>query len=266
MATENDLGFIKSSPAVIKRFIRFYLGIKETPYWFHQTLTFKESITDVIAHTHLNKLLDSLRKAFPLMASFYVRENQKRVGGVHFHIIFLFFGPQPLSPEKTRDALESEIFTRWKAIVGQSLSRSANRLTLQSKSPRGLEYFLKGILPAKSPGRMKLAWHGKRQDKVFKPNWSEPSKKAIKDAYLDNFKFDRHLEKLAAIAVKTRQPEPYVFSIKSLEYMKAHLEMKGTYEWQDWKEFKAGRKISDADFVDWLNKEAKTKAQQSKPG
>ena len=49
------------SKSSIQRFIKLWLSLKETPYWFHQTLTLGQQIEDFgIAKPILEKLFDSL--------------------------------------------------------------------------------------------------------------------------------------------------------------------------------------------------------------
>ncbi|MGH7234128.1 MAG: rolling circle replication-associated protein, partial [Candidatus Saccharimonadales bacterium] len=120
MGTENsdDVIVVTRSRASVRRFIKDYLAIKATPYWFHQTLTFKDAkLDEKTAKGYLIALLDSLRKQFPKMPPLFVQERQRRQG-LHYHVIFMLFGPQPLPPEETRLVLEDEIFPRWKAIAG----------------------------------------------------------------------------------------------------------------------------------------------------
>ena len=95
----------KCSKQTIRRFIKFFLAIDPTPYWFHQTLTFKGHMNDQgVAKERLKKLLDSLGKVHRNMAAFFVQESKEGLD-IHFHLIFLFFGPQTRSPKAVRQWL-----------------------------------------------------------------------------------------------------------------------------------------------------------------
>lgn len=127
---------VKASRASVQRFIKDYLAIGETAYWFHQTLTFKDAKTDEkTAKGHLYALLDSLGKAFPDMPALFVQEWQKRQG-LHYHVIFMLFGAQRLSPAATRTMLDDEIFPRWRKITGGKVVRDANQLKLLENGVR----------------------------------------------------------------------------------------------------------------------------------
>lgn len=67
--------------------------------------------------------------------------------GLHYHILFLLFGAQRLSPVETRTMLDDEIFPRWRKITGGKVVRDANQLKLREKSLYGLWYLLKGVEP-----------------------------------------------------------------------------------------------------------------------
>ena len=114
-----------------------------------------------LAHRYLKKLLDSVEKAFPDVACFFVRENNQSLG-IHFHIIFLFFGQQALHPEKMRQAFGTAVFERWNRIQGGSLARQANRMTLQKKDERCIRYLLKNIDPKGEGLARGTLWNGVR--------------------------------------------------------------------------------------------------------
>ena len=145
-----------------REFIKLYAGIKPTPYWFHQTLTFPPPRPDIaLAHAHLKTLLDGLEKSHPEMACFFVRE-QERETGYHFHVIFLFFGNQPLTPERMRQTFGAEVRRKWKKIVGDDSNPNANLTKLHEKADICILYLTKWVKIVSKTKRSVL-WHGLRK-------------------------------------------------------------------------------------------------------
>ena len=251
MSTYSSSGLVRhpSSRPRITRFIKLYLSIEPTDYWFHQTLTFKDNKTDEVeAKRYLAKLLDTLRKGYPQMPALFVQERQQRLG-VHYHVLFFLFGPQPHTPEETRKQLQTEVFRRWSGINGGVLQQNANRMTLRSKNPVGLEYLLKGIQPTAGSTKREAMWFGVRQGQVLKAHAVPVSAKQVRDAFRDIFKF-RTRETASPNITKTA-PSP---SKPSIAGLKAYLEWTGAAE--DWPTFKrqsSGKAVSDSDFLDSLN-------------
>jgi hypothetical protein len=229
--------------------VRLFLGVKATPYWLHQTLTFKGAVTDVeAAHGYLKRLLDSLEKPYPAMACFFVREHQQSLG-IHFHVIFLFFGQQSLTPEQIRQEFGAAVWGRWNKISGCMLARQANRMTLQQKNDDCIRYLLKDIEPTAQGLPRETHWNGVRRRRLIAANSTPVSSRQLRDY------FNLLFPKGPKLQPQTASPAQQKFTKKSLEFMKADLEMQGTYEWADWKRLRAGRRISDDDFLDYLNSE-----------
>jgi hypothetical protein len=56
-----------------RQFVRAFAGIKPSPYWFHQTLSFGNPKPDVhLAHARLKMLLNRLEKIYPEMSCIWV--------------------------------------------------------------------------------------------------------------------------------------------------------------------------------------------------
>ena len=121
------------------------------------------------------------------MPALFVQERQRRQG-IHYHVIFLLFGPQPLPPEATRAQLSREIFTRWKAINGGTVEQHANWLTLRSKNMFGLDYLLKGIDPTGTGLARATHWSGVRLNQIIKANSNSVTKKEVSAAFRYLFK------------------------------------------------------------------------------
>ncbi len=160
-----------------------FLGINPTDYWFHQTLTFKDRVSDMAtAHADLKKLLDSLGRVIPDMACFWIAEYQKSLG-IHFHVIFLFFGWQALQPEPMRKAFGHAVFTRWNRLHDGKLARVANKMTLRKKDFGCLSYLLKSITPTDDRLAREPHWHGVRNRKLITANSSPVERKEVLVTY-----------------------------------------------------------------------------------
>lgn len=248
MGTKNtdEVIIVKRSRASVRRFIKDFIAIRDTPYWYHQTLTFKDAKTDEKdAKGYLNKLLDSLRKAFPEMPALFLQEWQKRKG-LHYHVIFMLFGEQPVSPEAKRKELEKEIFPRWKAITGGHAVRDANWLTKPPKGIYGLWYLLKGVVPTNDKITRQPHWHGVRQVEIIKANSKQVSKQEARTAW--NFVFSGRKTVNPDSATATAEK---IFTMPDIEGMKAYLEWTGSaIDWEVFKRHETGRKgkVSDADL------------------
>lgn len=241
----------KCSRASARRFIKLFFVIKPTDYWFHQTLTFKGAVNDAqVAQVALKKLLDALEEAYPAMACFFVREHNQSLG-THFHVIFMFFGQQPMQPEQMRQEFGAAVFDRWNKIHDGTLARQANRMTLQRKDFGCISYLLKGIAPTGRALGRETHWHGVRNRELIAANSLPVSPKLIREHFLLLFPKPPKNQPKAQAAPK--------FTMQSLDFMKAYLETKGVHEWKDWKRLTAGRNMSDADFVDYLNSETNSR-------
>ena len=233
---------VKASRAITRRFIRDFLAIGETDYWFHQTLTFKDAKTDEkTAKLLLYRLLDSLGKAFPDMPALFVQERQKRQG-LHYHVIFMLFGAQQRTPEETRTMLADEIFPRWREIAGGKVVRNANQLKLRQKNLFALWYLLKGVEPTGDKTARQLHWHGVRKGKIITANARPVSNQEIRTAW--NFVF------AGRRAVKPEPPAEPTNQVPDIAGMKAYLEWTGgAIDWEAFKRAETGRKGKVSDDV-----------------
>jgi len=247
---------VKRSSDSVRKFIKRYLALNETPYLFHQTLTFRDRIADEsAAKARLNALLDLLRKQFPNMATLFVQELQKREG-LHYHVLFLLYGAQPLSPEETRQHLSGEIFNRWNEINDGELARQANQLKLREKSLRGLAYLLKGVLPTDGKIKRQSLWHGIRQKQIIGANSHEVSKQEIRDAWRQIFP-----------KLKIPAPKPLPQREPDIEGMKAYADWTGkAMDWDTIKRTVTGRKgkVSNEDFKRFLYEQRQPKTKEPK--
>ncbi len=247
-AENSDFKF-KVSKNSIKRFIKLFIEINDTPYWYHQTLTFKQAITDVQkAKRDLKRLLDSLEKAFPEMGVIFVQGLQKRIG-IHFHL-FLFFYPKiPIGmPEDFLFDLRKAVFSRWNAIQGGKLVRQANVIRLHKKDVSGLHYFLEHhVQPTNEKQPRQSLWNGSRNKTLIQANSSKCNKKDISTIFNDCFPKIKKLRKMSAP----------LFTARNLKNLKAEVDFHNVVDWESFKkqELKTKRKISNLDYIAFRNGE-----------
>ena len=151
-----------SSKRSIQRFIKLWLALKETPYWYHQTLTLGQQIEDFkVAKPILSKLFDALEVEMAKqydMAAVYAMGHQEN-GRVHFHAVFLVYGSPAETPEELAVLLRREVWKRWLSL-NQKLNRTGNLLKIQTK-PNGLWYLLTNHLTVGQTGKKgkaELVW------------------------------------------------------------------------------------------------------------
>lgn len=251
-APRDEHTLIPCSKSSIRRFIKLFLGINPTEYWFHQVLTFNPKVIDSkTAKNYLKQLLDSLEKAFPSMAAFFIQGNQKK-GGIHFHLIFMFFGQQAKSPEAMREDFGKEVFTRWDKIVGGKLVRKANLMTLRKKDFRCIEYLLTGhVAPSDKPLERGCHWKGIRNKKLIAANFNLVAKKEISETYYALFP----KRKLMPIAQKSSDIVPREFTKNDMDFLRAYGETRKKWDWDDFKksELRTDKRVSDAKFMEFKN-------------
>src|ERR1041385_4329949 len=100
----------------IRRFVKLYLSLKDTPYWYHQTLTFGSKVEDTSdAKIALKRFLDSvfveLGKEYEVAVIYLVGRQENN--SIHFHVLFLFYGQPALAPEALREKLWGILWKRW---------------------------------------------------------------------------------------------------------------------------------------------------------
>lgn len=122
------------------------------------------------------------------MACFWVREYQKRIG-IHFHVIFLFFGEQAVEPSEMRKTFSREVFSRWNKLHDGALVQQANMMTLQKKDSDGLRYLVKGISPTREPLPREVHWYGVRNRGLIKANSSPVPSSEVSKVYAQVFEY-----------------------------------------------------------------------------
>jgi hypothetical protein len=242
-----------------RQFIKLYAGIRPIPYWFHQTLTFPPPQPDIaLAHAHLKTLLDGLEKSQPEMACFWVREQEKETG-YHFHVIFLFFGNQPLPPERTRQTFGAEVRRKWKKIVGDDSNPNANLTKLHEKADIGILYLTKWAKIVSKTKRSVL-WHGQRNKRLISANSCPAPKSEVKRLLKICFDDRNWPDKPAS------EPTPSYFGKRELKDLKDYVKADDKWEWETFKRWRTGRKgkVTDEDLMAFFNKETGAKQPPSK--
>lgn len=238
---------VPCSKESIKRFIKLFLSINPTPYWLHQVLTIKERMTDKeLAKRFLKKLLDSLEKAYPQMATFFIQGNQNRLG-IHYHLIFIFWGDQAESPEDMRVTFGRDVFNRWNKIRGNTLRRKANLTKLREKDFRCIEYLLKNhIRPTQDKLHRESHWHGIRNKKLILENSSPVTKEQVKQLY------DELFPKLLKPKPEL-EPLPRLYTKHDMQGIKGYIEGRNKIGWDFFKqcELRTKKRVSDAEYIDF---------------
>lgn len=228
-----------------RKFIRLYAGVQPTPYWFHQTLTFGTPKPDVcLARDRLKTLLDRLEKTHPDMSCFWVREEEKD-SGYHFHVIFLFFGIQPLAPESMRQKFGAVVFAHWNDINGGGLFRNANLMTLRAKDNECIRYLTKWVKICPKTMRS-FHWNGQRR--IGKHSMPAP-KQEVKSLLKDCFDGRNRPDKPAS------EPTPEYFGKPELNRLKAYVNGREKWTWETFKRMRTGRKgkVTDDDLMAFFN-------------
>lgn len=249
----DDVIVVPRSRKSIRGFIKLVLGINDTPYWFHQTLTFKDCHTDAAkARIYLNGLLDLMRKKHPLMPALYVEERQKRLG-LHCHVIFMLFGKQSLPPKEMRRELVQPIFARWNKINDGKLEQIGNWLTLPPQCG-GLRYLLKGVKPT-GQKTVREHWYGVRQGDVIRANSHPVSRQDVRKAWERVFKLPS-VPNVKPALKPARVPAKKHHTMRNIDSMKSYLEWTGAaMDFETFKRIETGRKgkVSDTDYLKFLN-------------
>ena len=243
-----------------RKFIKLYAGIRPVPHWFHQTLTFGNPKPDIyLAHARFNMLLDSLEKAHPDVACFFVREQEKD-SGFHFHVIFLFFGTQPLAPKAMRIKFGAEVFVKWNKINGGGLFRNANQMTLRAKEDICI-WYLTGWVKIVPKTKRSVHWNGLRNKRLIHANSTPAPKSEVKR--LLKICFDNRNQPPTLANIHT----PHYYDSPDLQKLKAFVKSKGDMEWEDTKRNITGRKgkVTDDDMIDFFNRREQAKARPTKP-
>ena len=255
---------VKCSIYSIKRFIKFYLSIKPSSCWFHQTLTFKEKIDDELAAKgRLKAMLDSLEKAYPQIASFFIQGLHKE-HGIHFHIIFVYYGKVMEPPERMAKMLGKEVFKRWNKINGLTLSREANRMILQEKNLKCIDYLLSNhFYPVAKNKRGKSVWHGIRNRKIFNQNSIPVVWGSVNQTYDQIFPTIKRVGAgIQGKDIKIIEKVPKAYTWQQLKSEKDYISYNsefgsGGLDWEGFKkrELKTNGKVSDNAYLKFRNKE-----------
>jgi len=240
------------SNASIQRFIKLWLSSNETPYWFHQTLSLDRQIEDFrVAKPILERFFDALEvemgKRYDMGAVYVMGRQENR--RVHFHVVFLFYGTPMEPPEKLRLILRDAARKRWtKQCPGTN--PTGNWLQTRMKE-RGLWYLLANHVAV-----------GKTTKEKGKPNWYGVRNRALIDANEIpvtegevRAKFDE-LFPGAKPAPATAKPDRIYYDKKRLAELKYYVDFHNVEDWDNFKRRETGRKgkVSDADFIDFLNR------------
>ena len=226
--------------------------MKDTPYWFHQTLSLGRQIEDfATAKPILEKLFDSLEvemgKTYDMGAVYIMgHQGNKRV---HFHVVFFFYGTPAETPEKLAAKLRQEVWKRWKKL-NPDLNHTGNRLTIRTKA-NGLWYLAGHLTVGKTAkAKGKPSWYGVRNKRLIETHALPVTSKQVRR------EFDSYFPAVQATpAPAAKKPKVIFYDRRKLAELRAYVEADGRHDWEDFKRMKMGRKrkVSDFDFMDFLN-------------
>lgn len=236
-------------------FIRLFLGLRDTPFCYHQTLTFQgEIVTDrTKARAQLNRLLNVLHKQFDVVSLWSEEGYSKR--RIHYHVAFLFY-PDP--PQPTPDALRrnfgAEVFRHWYRITGGTVKRVANKITLWKKGIDLLAYIIGEAVPCDTVREKgKLLWHGSRNAKLIAAHSSPVSKREIRAVFKKCFAYLDFYKPVKLPYNEWTKHGPQYYDKATLRELRATVEARG----EIWRKFKDGqtgvKNCPDRDYMEWLN-------------
>ncbi|HOX57217.1 MAG TPA: hypothetical protein P5205_08735 [Candidatus Paceibacterota bacterium] len=236
-----------------------FLELRDTPFCFHQVLTFRGAMTDRLAAKNaLASLLDVLHKQFYMVSLFTEQGHANK--RIHFHVVFLFYPPQPETPEALIKNFGATVFKHWHRLTGGAVVRQANRITLWKKELTLLRYILREVVPlATQRERGQVLWHGKRNKKLMAAQSSPVTNREIRAAI--RFCFP-HLDDYRPVKFYNDWTKhgPQYYGKAKLRELRTTVEARG----ESWRKFKDGqtgvRNCPDRDYREWLNRKIDSEA------
>lgn len=245
---------MKCSVTSARGFIKLFLSLRDTPYRYHQTLTFQGEMRDRRAAKHaLHSLLDILHKQFK-MVSLFVEEGYDR-NRIHYHVIFFFYHEKPqMGPQTFRKRFGSVVFKHWLRITGGRAVPHANRIRLWRKEPRLLAYLLKEVVLSDTEKESgKPLWHGKRNTKLIAAQSTPVTNKTIREAMDICFPYLKKKRFFFELWDDFGEQGPPYYDNKRLREYRHQVEARGE-NWREHKQSQTGKKnCTNTEFRRALN-------------
>ena len=230
-----------------RRFVRWFLGIEETEFGYHQTLTFKRDVPEKEAKKLLTQLFKKLIRRFPTIVLFYAMRRQPRTKRLHFHVRVHFYREDGLPfPETLMERrLRTIIFAEWNKLNSGELARRAHDF---KRYPKDLGYLLWDVTvvnPKTKTVRPKGNVWGYANKKVLMKHFVEPSQKTMTKV------LNRYLG-----VPKCPKPHYSMYALrKEKDEVELNHELRNFPNWEEHKKRLTRRKekVSDKDFQLWKN-------------
>jgi hypothetical protein len=174
----------------IQRLINRFLSLRETEYFYHQTLTFfPPEFSEKVAKGLLDSLLSNLHHRYE-MASLHVRHFHES-GAIHYHVLFMFFDETPFPPSRMNAEFGTKVFKAWNKLQGGGLLRCANRMKEHEHNLDALQYLLRSVRVATEPTKA-IHWWSYRNDRLFRERGVPVSLAERKAAFQQVMPFRRY--------------------------------------------------------------------------
>jgi hypothetical protein len=229
----------------VRRFVRQFLSIQPPDYFFHQTLTFSETISDEKeAKRRLKRLLE--RSFF--QGVLFVQEHHGK-GGLHFHLPLYFYAKHglPFSASRMRNGVASAVFSAWNEINGGALARGANRMTVWPPTFATVEYLTKEGRYSGTKPDGDGNWWGTRNDKFL----------------IRRLPLKREVQQwMAMLYPRDRVPVGFRVTERDIQReRKSFIEVSLGDAEREWEEFKlrqlgSEKVVSDAEYLEYRKRDA----------
>ncbi len=238
----------------LRRFIRFFLGINETKFGYHQTLTFNRDISEPDAKKFITRLFKNLIRKFPEIGIVYIQQRQPGTGRIHFHVRLHFYIQDglPFANSLMKKRLSSIVFREWQSLIPGTLARRANEL---NNHPKDLTYLLREVDAVKwdqKTPRPKTNWWGCANKKVLLRHFTEPSRADIDKALQSHL---NRVKEEPSLQYQRNHYRTMGWLRKERELYQWGAENAGWPSWETYKKIATGRKVkvTDKEFLEWEN-------------
>src|SRR5690242_14591083 len=124
----------------IKRFIRLMLGLPNSEFVFHQTLTFTKEVSPDEAKKALKDYFDLVTKWYSRKQKWFAIYCEEQRPRIHYHVIFAVFPEKGVSAEVIRQELQRCSRPAWANQHSDPSKPKANLLNASKSTEKALEY------------------------------------------------------------------------------------------------------------------------------
>jgi hypothetical protein len=243
------------SRPVLRRFLRLLLGIQKPNVALHQTLTFHPLVRDAKkAKSMFNTFSKRLGEKFPEMGTVYMM--QQASGAFHFHVLLLFFSAElPFPPSKMPSEIGKIAFRIWSKLQTGKPSRRWNQTNAVANVDPS--YWLKDVTIADSTERPSSNPFGQWNRALLDAHRCAPDEMKVK-AFLDECA--QRSQNAKRVAMPRPNSTVRHYTARDLLRIKWGVEAtERARQKEDWEGFKQretkqSRKVSDREFLAFLNR------------